>query len=37
MKADLKLNKFAKLQLHMLNVRQTTALTVWHYANVMHW
>ena len=37
MKADVKLNKLAKLQLHMLNVRQTTALTVRHYANVMLW
>ena len=37
MKADVKLNKLAKLQLHMLNVRQTTALTVRHYANVILW
>ena len=37
MKADVKLNKLAKLQLHILNVRQTTPLTVRHYANVMLW
>ena len=37
MKADVKLNKLAKLQLHMLNVRQTRALTLRHYANVMPW
>ena len=37
MKADVKLNKLAELQLHMLNVRQTTALTVRHYANVILW
>ena len=37
MKADVKLNKLAKLQLHMLNVRQTTALRVRHYANVILW
>ena len=37
MKTDVKLNKLAKLQLHMLNMRQTTALTVRHYANVILW